>query len=141
VLSTTDIAVDPCPWSPHADLSTATKIMEYMFFSLPIVAFDLTETRCSGADTVCYVDDEADFARQVIDLLRDEARRRTLGQAGRRRLDAALSWRVSARNLVTAMDGLIGDVPKRRAEDFLVYDEHKLDHRQEAVAVERRQES
>lgn len=143
VLSTADIAVDPCPGSLHANLSTATKIMEYMFFSLPIVAFELHETRSSGADTVCYarVDEEADFGRQIIDLLQDEARRRALGQAGKRRLDAALSWRVSAWNLVTMMDGLICDVPKRRAEDVLVYDEHELDHRQEVVAVERRQES
>jgi glycosyltransferase involved in cell wall biosynthesis len=143
VLSTADIGVDPCPWSPHANLSTATKIMEYMFFSLPIVAFDLTETRYSGADTVRYarIDDEADFARQVIDLLQDEARRRAFGQAGRRRLDTALSWRVSARNLVTVMDGLVGGVPMRRAEDFLVYEERELDDRQEVVAVERRQES
>jgi hypothetical protein len=55
-LSTTDVAVDPCPYSPHADVSTATKIMEYMFFRLPIVAFDLTETlRSAGENIDIYI--------------------------------------------------------------------------------------
>ncbi len=113
VLSTADIAVDPCPGSAHSDLSTATKIMEYMFFSLPIVAFDLLETRRSGADSVCYarVDDEAHFAQRIIELLRDEAQRRALGDAARVRLDTALSWRESSRNLVELMEGLIGPSP------------------------------
>jgi glycosyltransferase involved in cell wall biosynthesis len=113
VLSTADIAVDPCPGSAHSDLSTATKIMEYMFFSLPIVAFDLLETHRSGADAVCYarVDDEAHFAQRIIELLRDEALRRTLGDAARVRLDTALSWRESSRHLVKLMEGLLGPSP------------------------------
>jgi glycosyltransferase involved in cell wall biosynthesis len=113
VLSTADIAVDPCPGSAHSDLSTATKIMEYMFFSLPIVAFDLLETHRSGADAVCYarVDDETHFARRIIELLRDEDQRRALGAAARMRLDTALSWRESSRHLVELMEGLLGPSP------------------------------
>jgi len=113
VLSTADVAVDPCPGSPHANISTATKIMEYMFFSLPIVAFDLLETHRSGDDAVCYarVDDESDFARQIVRLLKDEGRRRTLGAAARLRLDSALSWRVSSQKLIALMTGLIGAPP------------------------------
>jgi glycosyltransferase involved in cell wall biosynthesis len=109
VLSTADIAVDPCPFSPHADISTATKIMEYMFFSLPIVAFDLTETRRSGGDTLRYarVDEEADFARQIIDLLQDPQMCETLGRRGRLRLEEELSWHRSSKNLVTLMDSLV----------------------------------
>src|SRR5208282_239625 len=95
-----------------------TKIMEYMFFSLPIVAFDLLETRRSGGDAVCYarVGDEADFSRLIIDLLRDESRRRALGEAARQRLDSALCWRVSARNLVALMQSLIGTSTATAAE-------------------------
>ena len=119
VLSSADLAVDPCPGSPHADLSTATKIMEYMFFSIPIVAFDLLETRRSGGETVCYarVDEETDLARRIIDLLQDEPRRRVLGRTARLRLDTALSWHVSARKLVTLMSDLIGaPVPLEQEE-------------------------
>lgn len=126
VLSSADIAVDPCPDSPHANVSTATKIMEYMFFSLPIVAFNLLETRRSGDDAVCYARDEADFAERIIQLLRDKAQRGALGQAARIRLDTALSWRVSTRNLVTLMEDLIGSPPLQaldtRALDALEFD-------------------
>jgi glycosyltransferase involved in cell wall biosynthesis len=110
VLSTADLAVDPCPYSPHANVSTATKIMEYMFFNLPIVAFDLLETRRSGDNAVCYarVGDEAHFSELIVELLPDLERRRALGRAARIRLDTALSWRVSTRNLITVMDDLVG---------------------------------
>jgi glycosyltransferase involved in cell wall biosynthesis len=123
VLSSADLAVDPCPDSPHANLSTATKIMEYMYFSLPIVAFDLLETRRSGDTAVCYarVGDEAHFAQQLIDLLRDEPERRALGKVARLRLESALSWRVSTRHLVGLMEELVGsplDAWESRAEEF-----------------------
>jgi glycosyltransferase involved in cell wall biosynthesis len=110
VLSTADLAVDPCPYSPHANVSTATKIMEYMFFSLPIIAFDLLETHRSGDDAVCYarLGDEAHFSELIVNLLRDEDQRRELGRDARVRLDTTLSWRVSSRNLISLMDGLVG---------------------------------
>jgi glycosyltransferase involved in cell wall biosynthesis len=137
VLSTADIAVDPCPNSPHANVSTATKIMEYMFFSLPIVAFDLLETRRSGNDAVCYarVDDEAHFAQQIIDLLQDKAQRRVLGRLARIRLDTALSWRVSSRNLVSLVEGLIGCSPLQ-ARDALTLDELEFGQGQDLGVVE-----
>jgi glycosyltransferase involved in cell wall biosynthesis len=113
VLSSADLAVDPCPYSPHANVSTATKIMEYMFFSLPIVAFDLLETRRSAEGSIWYArrGDEAHFSELIVELLRHETRRRALGRAGRIRLNTALSWGVSSRNLVALMDGLIGGSP------------------------------
>jgi glycosyltransferase involved in cell wall biosynthesis len=113
VLSSADLAVDPCPYSTHSNVSTATKIMEYMFFSLPIVAFDLLETRRSAERSICYarVGDEAHFSQLIVELLRDETQRRALGRAARTRLDTALSWRVSSRCFVTLMDGLVGGYP------------------------------
>jgi glycosyltransferase involved in cell wall biosynthesis len=116
VLSTADLAVDPCPYSPHANVSTATKIMEYMFFSLPIVAFDLLETRRSGGDSVCYArrGDEAHFCDLIVRLLHNVEQRRSLGRAARNRLNTALSWRISAQNLIAFMDRLIGIDPEAR---------------------------
>ncbi len=113
VLSSADVAIDPCPSSTHSNVSTATKIMEYMYFSLPIVAFDLLETRRSGGDAVCYanIDDEAHFARQVVGLLVDVERRKALGAAARQRLDSSLSWHVSSTALIALMSQLIGKPP------------------------------
>lgn len=123
VLSSADIAVDPCPNSPHANVSTATKIMEYMFFSLPIVAFDLLETHRSGGDAVCYarIDDEADFAQRIVDLLQDENRRRALGRSAQIRLESALSWRVSSKNLISLMEDLTGS-SRVKAHETLAQD-------------------
>jgi glycosyltransferase involved in cell wall biosynthesis len=106
VLSSADVAVDPNPYSVHADKSTATKIMEYMFFSLPIVAFDLTETRRSAADSALYAakGNEEEFAELIIQLLQDRRRRQELGNAGAVRLERELSWSRSAERLVALID-------------------------------------
>ena len=45
ILSSADVAVDPDPKTAWSDQSTMNKIMEYMFFGLPIVCYDLTEHR------------------------------------------------------------------------------------------------
>jgi glycosyltransferase involved in cell wall biosynthesis len=121
VLSSADLAVDPCPYSPHANVSTATKIMEYMYFSLPIVAFDLLETRRSGGESVCYArrGDEGHFSELIVRLLQNEDQRRSLGRAARIRLDSALSWRISARNLVAFMDQLVRVAPVEAQDEEL----------------------
>ena len=48
-LSTADVGLAPDPNNPLNDVSTMNKIIEYMAMSLPIVSFDLTETRFSAA--------------------------------------------------------------------------------------------
>ena len=56
VLSTADVGLCPDPLNPLNDVSTMNKTMEYMAFGLPVVAFDLTETRVSAADAARYVE-------------------------------------------------------------------------------------
>ena len=48
ILSTADVGISPDPKNPLNDLSTMNKTMEYMAFGLPVVAFDLRETRVSA---------------------------------------------------------------------------------------------
>ena len=55
VMSTADIGLSPDPMNPLNDVSTMNKTMEYMAFELPVVAFDLRETRVSAADAAVYV--------------------------------------------------------------------------------------
>ncbi len=50
MLSTADVGLCPDPLNPLNDVSTMNKTMEYMAFGLPVVAFDLRETRVSAAD-------------------------------------------------------------------------------------------
>ncbi len=53
ILSTADVGLSPDPKNPLNDLSTMNKTMEYMAFELPVVAFDLRETRVSAATPAC----------------------------------------------------------------------------------------
>ncbi len=50
VLSTADVGLSPDPLNPLNDVSTMNKTMEYMAFGLPVVAFDLVETRVSAGE-------------------------------------------------------------------------------------------
>ena len=65
VLSTADVGLCPDPQNPLNDVSTMNKTMEYMAFGLPVVAFDLRETRVSAGDAAVYVEpnDVGGYAR------------------------------------------------------------------------------
>ena len=55
ILSTADVGLSPDPKNPLNDVSTMNKTMEYMAFELPVVAFDLRETRVSAGEAAVYV--------------------------------------------------------------------------------------
>ena len=99
VMSTADIGLSPDPMNPLNDLSTMNKTMEYMAFELPVVAFDLRETRVSAADAAVYVkptgnadSDIRDYATAIVALIDDEAERAQMGKFGRARVEEELAW-------------------------------------------------
>jgi glycosyltransferase involved in cell wall biosynthesis len=94
-LSTASLGLSPDPSSPLNDLSTMNKTLEYMAFELPVVAFDLKETRISAGDAAVYVEDNDEFAyaKAMHELLSDGARRRQMGQVGLGRILRSLAWR------------------------------------------------
>jgi glycosyltransferase involved in cell wall biosynthesis len=94
ILSTADAGLSPDPKNPLNDLSTMNKTMEYMAFELPVVAFDLRETRVSAGDAAVYVkpNDEHDYAEAIVALMDDEPRRTCLGKLGRARVEQELAW-------------------------------------------------
>jgi glycosyltransferase involved in cell wall biosynthesis len=106
ILTTADVCLAPDPLSPLNDVSTMTKIVEYMAMSRPLVSYDLTEARVSAGDAAVYAkpNDEADFARCIEALLDDEHLRRRMGELGRRRVEESLSWKFSERQLVAAYE-------------------------------------
>jgi glycosyltransferase involved in cell wall biosynthesis len=107
-LSTADVCVAPDPPIRLNHLSTMNKIMEYMACGSPIVSFDLIESRRSAGSCAVYVeqDDPLLLATAIDGLLHDEARRRSMGQAGVRRVANELSWQHSAAKLVAAYSRL-----------------------------------
>jgi glycosyltransferase involved in cell wall biosynthesis len=94
ILSTADVGLSPDPKNPLNDLSTMNKSMEYMAFELPVVAFDLRETRVSVGDAAVYVtpNDVHEYAESIVNLMDDEPRRAALGKAGRVRVEQELAW-------------------------------------------------
>ena len=75
-----------------------------MALGKPVVSFDLKETRVSAGDAALYVtpNDEVAFAQAICRLMDDESLRRSMGDAGRRRVTESLSWAVTSENLVEA---------------------------------------
>jgi glycosyltransferase involved in cell wall biosynthesis len=94
IMSTADVGLSPDPKNPLNDVSTMNKTMEYMAYELPVIAFDLRETRISAADAAVYVqpNDVHEYARAIVTLMDDEPRRATLGKLGRIRVEQVLAW-------------------------------------------------
>ncbi|HEX3966289.1 MAG TPA: glycosyltransferase family 4 protein [Trebonia sp.] len=94
ILSTADVGLSPDPKNPLNDVSTMNKTMEYMSFELPVVAFDLLETRVSAAAAAVYVkpNDVREYARAIVELIDDAAGRAQLAKVGRTRVEEELAW-------------------------------------------------
>jgi glycosyltransferase involved in cell wall biosynthesis len=96
ILSTADVGLSPDPKNPLNDVSTMNKTMEYMAFGLPVVAFDLVETRVSAADAATYArpNDVAEFACSIARLIDDPATRAVMARRGRERVEKVLAWSI-----------------------------------------------
>ena len=108
MLNTADVCVNPDVANEMNDISTMNKIMEYMAFGKPIVQFDLAEGRYSaqGASLYAAKNDPLDFAAKIIELVDDPARRKSVGELGRRRVVEELEWRHEVPKLLAAYDAL-----------------------------------
>jgi glycosyltransferase involved in cell wall biosynthesis len=118
IMSTADAGLSPDPKNPLNDVSTMNKTMEYMAFELPVVAFDLRETRVSAAAAAVYVtpNDVHEYAKAIVDLMDDEVARGQLAKTGRSRVEDELAWAYQERAYVGVYERLTrrrpdGDTP------------------------------
>jgi glycosyltransferase involved in cell wall biosynthesis len=109
ILSTADIGLCPDPLNPLNDVSTMNKTMEYMSFELPVVAFDLKETRVSAGSAALYArpNDVDEFSNAIVTLLDDPDRRSELGRIGRERVERELAWSHQAVKYVGVYESLL----------------------------------
>ena len=116
ILSTADVGLSPDPLNPLNDVSTMNKSMEYMAFELPVVAFDLRETRISSGEAAVYVrpNDVHEYARAIVELMDDEPRRSELGKLGRERVERELAWSYQERAYLDVYRRVIGNGRPRR---------------------------
>jgi glycosyltransferase involved in cell wall biosynthesis len=113
VMSSADVGLSPDPLNPLNDVSTMNKTMEYMAFELPVVAFDLVETRVSAADAAVYVkptgDPERDvreYAKAIVDLIDNADGRARMGKLGRARVEEELAWPYQERAYLSVYQGV-----------------------------------
>ena len=114
IMSTADLGLSPDPKNALNDVSTMNKTMEYMSYELPVVAFDLVETRVSAQDAAIYVEpnDTAKYGETIAELVDDPDRRAEMGKIGRNRVEQVLAWPHSARNYLAVYRSLLGSVPR-----------------------------
>ncbi len=117
-LSTADLCLAPDPPVRMNQLSTMMKIMEYMSCGLPIVSFDLLESRRSAGKAALFVveDDTAQFGDAILHLLDDPARRARMGAAGLARVRGTLHWGRSRESLLGAYAQLVAESAVRKLD-------------------------
>lgn len=111
IMSTAHIGLSPDPKNPLNDVSTMNKTMEYMAFELPVVSFDLRETRVSAGGAAVYVtpNNVVDYATAIVELMDDEATRNRLGKLGRLRVERELAWSHQERAYLGVYRAMLGD--------------------------------
>jgi glycosyltransferase involved in cell wall biosynthesis len=110
-LATADLGVDA---SLQSDVSPV-KLFEYMAFGIPVVAFDLQETRvlAEGAAVLAEPGCIGAHAGAIDALLSSPQRRQELGRTGRARVREELAWDHQARVYAGVIDQLCRAKPRQ----------------------------
>lgn len=116
-LATSDVGLDT---SLQHEVSPV-KAMEYMAFALPMLAFDLRQTRALAHDAAVLVSagDVPAFADALDRLLDAPQERAALGAAGRDRTAGSLAWEQQVQGYLRAVEQLAGGsvAPEPRLPD------------------------
>ena len=109
LLRTADVCLAPEPRNALNEASTMIKIVEYLAFAKPVVAFDLAEARASAGGAGAFArDDTPDALAAELDrLLDDPGLRARMGAEGRRRVTEELSWARSTEALLAAYERVL----------------------------------
>jgi asparagine synthase (glutamine-hydrolysing) len=109
-LATATLGMIPDPKTSGVDKATVMKVMEYMAFEVPIVAFDVVETKVSAGDAGSYSsnNDPLELANAIRELLDDPARRANMGRVGRRRVEDALAWDHQVARYLSVFERVVG---------------------------------
>lgn len=107
-LATAEIGLSPDPKNGLNEYCTMVKCTEYMGMRLPIVAFDLLETRnmCDAAALYASPNSVVDYVDKLEFLLDNEAVRSEMGLLGRRRVEQEWNWQVSSSRLTAVYRSL-----------------------------------
>lgn len=96
---------------------TPVKAMEYLGVGLPLVAYDVQETRrlAEGAGVLVAPGDTEALARELVGLLDDPAERARLGRVGSERVRLQLAWERQSEVYLETIAGLVRGRPRPMA--------------------------
>ena len=117
ILSSATLGIDPDPKNPWSDKSTMNKVIEYMYFGLPVVAYDLHETRVSAGSAGAYAlpNEESELAKAICSLLDQAETRKRMGEVAKARVRDSLAWDHSIPVLLAAYEHVFkGSAPQHR---------------------------
>lgn len=116
-LAVADVGLQPDPKNPRTDQATAVKTLEYLAFGIPVVAFDLEETRrtVGGAGVYATGNDPAAMGALVVELLDDPARRAAMSEQGKAAVRDGLSWDQQSVAYVGVFDRVLGRGDRKAA--------------------------
>ena len=110
ILAATHVCISPDPPTPFNDVSTMTKVVEYLAIGRPVVAFALHETTGIIGDAGVTVGEASApaLAAELARLAGDRPRLDQLTAAAGRRIDELdLRWERSAERLLVAYESLL----------------------------------
>ena len=125
-----DVCMTPDPSNPYNDSCTTIKTMEYMALCKPTVCFRTHENVVTAGDAALYAEDNSveSFARLTTQLMDDASLRERMGTIARQRIEAGLTWRHQAVELIRLYQDLF-DIPpsqmKHSGEALGVQQDHK----------------
>jgi glycosyltransferase involved in cell wall biosynthesis len=110
ILSEFDIGVIPDPINAYNDKISMNKVFEYSAMGIPIVAFNLSETRRLLKDAALFATrgDASGLAEEVARLIRDPELRHALGRRAKMLADREFIWEAEAQKYVAAMTRVLG---------------------------------
>lgn len=88
---------------------TPVKAMEYMGHGVPLVTFDVHETRLLAGEAASYVEagDSEEMAGEIARLLDDPEERRRMGDVGRSRIEQQFAWDRQEERYLEIFGGLL----------------------------------
>jgi len=106
--SASQIGLMPEPKNDYTDNSLHNKVLEYMSFGLPVVAYELKEAQRSAEKAAVFVEnnDEEAFARAVVELFDTPEKRKAMGEIGKERVKVSFQKEMSQKELIKAYDSL-----------------------------------
>jgi glycosyltransferase involved in cell wall biosynthesis len=121
-MATADVGAAPDIESPLNNISTMIKTMDYMAMGVPVVSFDLTESRVSAGEAAVYATEHSgeSFGEAILSLIDNPELRTKMGEIGQDRISGPLSWENSAKQLLAAyrrargLDPVTADLPPER---------------------------